>query len=212
MGRPTWPVSRHRCPYHVVSASLTLATHSLMRWSDRFRWLGLIAVPMYILFTGLMLKFRMPGTAIGYVIMCEVFTSLAGGTLAQVNRIAAMSAVPHRDVAVSLALVSMVTAVGGAVGQTISGAIWTNTLPGKLAEYLPEELKADAATIYGDLTIQLGYEWGSPAREAIVRAYGDTQRLMLIASLAAACGSLIWVAIMKNVRLSANEQTKGVLF
>lgn len=183
-----------------------------MRWTNGFKWLGLIGVPLWILFTGLMIHFRTPGTPIGLVIMCEVFTSLAGGTLAQVEIIAVMSSVPHRDVAVSLALLALVTSVGGAVGQTISGAIWTNTLPGKLQEYLPDDLKSQAATIYGDLTVQLGYEWGSPAREAIVQAYGDTQKYMLIASVAASVGSLIWVSIMRNETLKDKTQTKGVLF
>lgn len=183
-----------------------------MRWTDSFKWLGLVAVPVWILFTGLMIHFRMPGTNIGYVVMCEVFTSLAGGTLASVEQIAVMSAVPHRDVAVSLALLALVTSVGGAVGQTISGAIWTNTLPGKLREYLPQELKGQAAAIYGDLTMQLGYEWGSPAREAIIKAYGETQKYMLIASVVASAGSLIWVVIMKNERLKDKQQTAGVLF
>lgn len=123
-----------------------------------------------------------------------------------------MGSVPHRDVAVALAVLALVTAVGGAIGQSISGAIWTNTLPGLLRSYLPEELKANSTTIYGDLSIQLSYDWGSPAREAIVRAYGETQKYMLIASLASAAGSLVWVSILKNERLSDKQQTKGVVF
>ncbi|KUI55460.1 Siderophore iron transporter mirB [Cytospora mali] len=118
--------------FSVVICTWAVPVGVLMRWSDRFRWLAFISVPIWILFTGLMLKFRLPGTNIGYIIMCEVFTSLTGGTVIQVQQIAAMSAVPHHEVALSLALVALGTAVGGAVGQSISGAIWTNTLPGKL--------------------------------------------------------------------------------
>lgn len=198
--------------FNIVSCAWAVPVGLLIRYTDRFKWLALISVPLWILFTGLMLKFRMPGTNIAYVIMCEVFTSLAGGTLAQVGQIAAMSTVAHGDVAVALAVLALVTAVGGAIGQSISGAIWTNTLPGLLRSYLPEHLKADWSTIYGNLEIQLGYEWGSPAREAVVRAYGETQKYMLVASLAASAGSLVWVSILKNERLSDKQQTKGVLF
>lgn len=184
-----------------------------MRWTNGFKWLGLVGVPMWILFSGLMIHFRTPGTHIGLVVMCEVFTSLAGGTLAQVELCAILSSTVHSDVAVSLALLSLMTSVGGAVGQTISGAIWTNTLPGRLRDYLPEELKDQAATIYGDLNAQLGYAWGSPARDAIVKAYGETQKYMLIASVAASAGSLIWVSIMKNMSVKDNKKdVKGVLF
>lgn len=182
---------------------------------DGFKWLGLIGVPLWILFTGLMIHFRTPGTPIGLVVMCEVFTSFAGGTLAQVGQIAVQSSVDHADIATSLALLAMATSVGGAVGQSISGAIWTNTLPGKLAEYLPDYLKNDPAAvaqIYGDLNKQLSYSWTSPERQAIVAAYGETQKFMLIASVTASVGSLIWVFIMKDESLKDKEQTKGTLF
>lgn len=169
-------------------------------------------LPVQILFTGLMIKFRMPGTNIGYVIMCEVFGSIAGGTMVMVEQIAVMASVPHRDVAVGLALLSLVTSVGGAIGQSISGAIWTNMMPQKLAHYLPVELQGEARLIYGDLARQLSFPWGSPEREAIVKAYGETQKIMLIASLAALVGPVIWISLMKNHKLSAREQTKGLLF
>lgn len=185
--------------------------HRLFRWSNKFKWLGLVAVPIYILFSGLMIHFRTPGTPIALVVMCEVFTSLSAAALVPVEQAAIMATVQQADLAASLALLGVVTSIGGAVGQAISGAIWTNTLPSRLVEYLPQELKANATVIYGDLNVQLGYEWGSAGREAIVRAYGDTQRLMLIASVVASVGSLVWVSIMRDETLKDKEQTTGVL-
>lgn len=172
----------------------------------------MIMVPLQILMTSLMIKFRMPGTHIGLVIMCEVFGSLAGGTLVMVQSIAVMASVPHRDVAVGIALLSLVTSVGGSIGGSISGAIWTNLMPQKLAEYLPDDLKANATEIYGSLPVQLSYPWGTPERDAIVKAYGETQKIMLIASLSSLAGPIVWVLMMKNHRLSEREQTKGVLW
>lgn len=183
-----------------------------MRVTDRYKWLGYIAVPMQILFTGLMIYFRMPGTHIGFIIMCEIFVSFAAGTLVAIESIAVMASVSHRDVAVGLALLDMITSIGGAIGSTISGVIWTNLMPGKLSLYLPDELKGDALAIYGDLTAQLSYEWGTPARDAIVQAYAETQKVMLIASVSALAGPLVWIWMMKNHRLADKEQTKGVLF
>lgn len=64
--------------FNIVSCAWAVPVGLLIRYSDRFKWLALISVPIWILFTGLMLKFRMPGTNVAYVVMCEVFTSLAG--------------------------------------------------------------------------------------------------------------------------------------
>lgn len=183
-----------------------------MRFSDRYKWLGWASIPLQMLSTGLMIKFRMPDTHVGLVIMCEVLGAFAGGTIVLVEQIAIMASVAHRDVAVGLALLALVTSVGGAIGQSISGAIWTNLMPSKLESYLPDELKDQALTIYGDLATQLSYPVGTPERDAIIRAYGETQKVMIIASLVALVGSVLWVALMKNHRLSDKQQTKGTLF
>ncbi|KZL74445.1 siderophore iron transporter mirb [Colletotrichum incanum] len=198
--------------YNIVSCAWAVPVGLLMRFTDRYKWLGLAAVPLQILSTGLMIKFRMPDTSVGLVIMCEVLGSLAGGTIVMVEQIAVMASVPHRDVAIGLALLAMITSVGGAIGSSISGAIWTNLMPAKLADYLPDELKGEALLIYGDLTRQLSYEWGTPERDAIVLAYGETQKVMIIASLVALAGPIVWVSLMKNHKLSEKSQTKGVLF
>ena len=168
-------------------------------------------VPIRILATGLLIKFRMPGTHIGLVVFCEVIGSIASGSIVMIEQISIMASVPHRDVAVGLALLSMVTSCGGSIGQAISSAIWTNTLPSNLAKLLPDDLKGEAAAIYGDLTVQLGYEWGSPARDAIVHAYAETQKLMLIAATVSLVGAILWIGLMKNHRLD-REQTKGLVF
>ncbi|KAM0433478.1 hypothetical protein ACHAPT_004358 [Fusarium lateritium] len=198
--------------YNIVSCGWGVPVGILLRLTDRYKWLAMVMLPLQILMTGLMIKFRMPDTNVGYVIMCEVLGSIAGGTFVMVEQIAVMASVPHRDVAVGIALLNLVTSVGGAIGQAISGAIWTNLMPSKLSRYLPEELQANALIIYGDITQQLAFPWGSPERDAIVKAYGETQKVMLIASVVALAGPVAWILLMKNHRLSEKEQTKGLLF
>ncbi|KAF4973970.1 hypothetical protein FZEAL_9077 [Fusarium zealandicum] len=175
--------------YNIVSCGWAIPVGLLLRLTDRCKWQGLAMLLIHILATGLMIKFRMPDTSI-----------------------AIMASVPHRDVAVGLAILNLVTSVGGAIDQSISGAIWTNLMPSKLAEYLPEELQADALLICGDLTQQLAFPWGSPEGEAIVRTYGEMQKVMTITSLAALAKPIAWILLMKNHRLSEREQTMGLLF
>ncbi|KAI0008095.1 MFS general substrate transporter [Xylariaceae sp. FL0662B] len=156
--------------FNIVSCATGFMYGFIFRWSERYKWVGLVLVPIQVLATGLLIKFRMPDTHVGLIVFCEVIGSLAGGGLVMVQQIAIMASVPHRDVAVGLALLGMITSCGGAIGQTISGAIWTNNLPHKLAEALPEELKANASVIYGSLPVQLSYVVGTPARDAIISA------------------------------------------
>lgn len=161
--------------------------------------------------TGLMIKFREPNTAIGLIVMVEVFHAICGGTLVICEQLAVMAAVPHENLAVGLALLGMITQIGGSVGQTISTAIWTQIVPARLERYLPEELKVQAPSIYASLPTQLAYAWDSVERQAIVKAYGDAQKLMVITGTCALLPCIIWVLMLKNHKLSGHSERKGLL-
>ncbi|KAL5383525.1 hypothetical protein DPSP01_005921 [Paraphaeosphaeria sporulosa] len=110
-----------------------------------------------------------------------------------------------------LALLIVIGTIGGAVGNTISGAIWTNTFSQALTRYLPEDAQASVENIYGSLDVQLSYEWGSPTRTGIQQAYGYSQQKMLIAGTAIMSFSLVWVCMIRNINVKNIEQVKGVL-
>ena len=161
--------------------------------------------------TGLMIHFRQPNTEIALLVMVEVFGAMCGAMFVMGEQLAAMNAVPHENVAVSLALLSMITSLGGSIGMAISGAIWTQTLPGKIEHYLPVDMKNETANIYASLVTQLSYEWDSPVRQAIVSAYGDTQKLMVITGLVTLLPCIIWILMIKNFKLSEHKQNGGLV-
>ena len=125
------------------------------------------------------------------------------------EQVAIMSAVGPDNVAVGLALQALFTAIGGAIGTSISGAIWTNTLPQELERLLPTDLKSNATLIYDDLATQLSYPMGSPARTAIITAYGRTQRYLCIASIAVLVPAIFWVLIWKIVHVKDFKKPRG---
>ncbi|KAJ5688865.1 MFS general substrate transporter [Penicillium macrosclerotiorum] len=198
--------------FDIVSAFWLLGVGYLMYKTARFRWLLLIAVPMYILFVGLLIYFRRPGTNIGYIVMCEIFIALSGGTMILCQQVAVTSVSAHNDVAAILAVLSLFGNVGGAIGNSISGAVWTNTLPQSLKRLLPDSAKADWQTIYDDITVQLSYPMGSAVRTAIIDAYADTQTKMIIAGTAVMALSLIWMLLVRDIKLTDVKQVKGLLF
>ncbi|KAH8668873.1 putative MFS siderophore transporter [Xylariales sp. PMI_506] len=198
--------------FDVVAGVWLLVVGWLIKFSGRYRWLGLIAVPVYILFVGLLIYFRQPTTPIGFIVMSEIFIALAGGTMIIVEQVSVMAVVEHQNVAAVLALLGLFGYIGGAVGSSISGAVWTNTLPYFLQQYLPSESLDIWQDIYDDLDMQLSFEWGSPTRDAIIQAYAQAQTRMLIAGTVIMGLSLIWVMMIKNIKVSDIQQVKGVLF
>ena len=128
-----------------------------------------------------------------------------------------MVPVTHQEIAAVLAIQGLFGSIGSSIGIAIAGALWTNILPQKLEEHLPEAVKGEAAAIYASITTQLGYEWGSPEREAIVRAYGDVQRYMVIAGVCFTpfCLASIWFwrnVNVKKLEEKYGKQTKGTVW
>lgn len=184
----------------------------LIRKTGYFKWLLCCSVPLYLLASGLMIYFRQPGHNVGYMCMCQIFLAVGGGTMILIEQVAVLAAASHEDYAAMLALLSTFGNIGGAVGSSVSGAIWTNTLPVKLREYLPAELKDQWEDIYESLDIQLSYPVGSPGRIAIQNAYAFSQRNMMIAGTAIMGLSIAWVLMMRNIKVHNNKDLSMVLF
>ncbi|ORZ12414.1 major facilitator superfamily domain-containing protein [Absidia repens] len=198
--------------FDVVSGLLLLGVGFLIRRIGRFKWLLYIAVPLYIFAQGLMIYFRRPNQSVGYLVMCQVFTSIGGSVFIIVEQLAILAAVDHQHVAAALALLSVVGTVADAMGATICGSIWVNTFQPALIKYLPEEALSNLDLIYEDLPTQLSYEVGSPIRLAIQEAYGYAQTRMLAAGTGIMGLAIIWTFLIRNIDLTKVAQVKGTVF
>lgn len=196
--------------YSIGACFWAIPTGMYIRYTGRFKNIALFfGIPLTILGVALMIHFRRPDQNIGSIVMCQIFIAVSGGTLVICEQLAAMAAASHQHVAVVIAIEGMFSSVGGAIGSTIASAIWQGVFPVKLAEYLPAESQGDLLKIYGDLVTQLSYPVGSPTRDAINRAYGDTQKLMVIASTAFLSLGIVGVLMWRNINVKDFKQVKG---
>lgn len=198
--------------FDIVSGVWLLVVGLLIKSTARFRWMLLWSVPLYLLGVGLMIYFKNPGWSLGYTIMCQVFIAFGGGTMIIVQQVAVLAASDHNNAASALAFLGVFGTMGDAIGSSISGAIWTHTLPGALKRLLPEAEKANWEAIYDSLDVQLSYPRGGAVRHAIGLAYAEAQERMLIAGTCVMATSLIWMFVIRDIKLSKEVQTKGVLF
>ncbi|CAI7588271.1 unnamed protein product [Penicillium glandicola] len=194
--------------YRVGSCLFCLLVGFLIRWTGRFKWLAVyFSYPLMILGVGLMIKFRQPDAGIGYICMTQIFVAFAGGTTVICGELAMMAPSDHQHIAVILAMLNLFGSIGSAIGSTVSAAIWTSQFPKALAKYVPPEVSV--ATVYSDITAQLSYEWGSPARNAIARAYGDAQQYMLITSVCMLVVAWGCAAMWRDIKIKDLKQVKG---
>ncbi|KAJ5516997.1 hypothetical protein N7527_008557 [Penicillium freii] len=194
--------------YRVGSCLFCLLVGFLIRWTGRFKWLAVyFSFPLMILGVGLMIKFRQPDAGIGYICMTQIFVAFAGGTTVICGELAMMAPSDHQHIAVILAMLNLFGSIGSAIGSTVSAAIWTSEFPKALAKYVPAEV--NVATVYSDITAQLSYAWGSPARNAIAHAYGDAQRYMLITSVCMLVVAWGCTAMWRDIEIKDIKQVKG---
>lgn len=167
--------------YTIGSCFWCLVFGAILRYNGRLKlWAICFGVPLTILGVGLMIKFRQPDGYIGYIVMCQIFVAFGGGTLVICEQMTVMAVSAQRNIPAVLAIEGVIANIGGALGGTVAVAMWTGIFPVRLQAYLPASAQADFASIYGSLDIQQSFAKGSPTRDAIDHAYGDTQRLMLI--------------------------------
>lgn len=195
--------------YRVLSCLWCLvAVGPAIRWTGRFKWTAVyFALPLDILAIGLMIHFRQPGTDVGYIVMTQIFTAVAGGTIVIAGEMAMMAPSDHQHIAVIIAILNLFCSIGSAIGSTVSAAIWTGTFPQNLAKHVPSSV--DVADIYASLPNQLSYPWGSPERMGIAQAYADSQRLMLITSCCLLGVGLIMACFWRDINIKNIKQVKG---
>jgi len=197
--------------YSLGSSIWGVVVGYLIHKSDRFKWLAVLALPIHILGGLLMIVFRRPETHIVWVIMCQVFLTIGGSTLVVCDQMAVMAVASHAELASIMAILSLATYVGSAVGSSLSGAIWNYTLPSALAELLPELGPIELGHIASDLKKQLSYPLGSPTRTAIIGAYAKSQARMCIVGSIISLLEIAAVSIWKDSRLSKSKQVKGTV-
>ncbi|EEU40096.1 uncharacterized protein NECHADRAFT_103318 [Fusarium vanettenii 77-13-4] len=196
--------------YTIGSCLLCIFTGWLIRHTGRYKPVCLyFGVPISIFGVGLMIHFRQPGIEIGYIVMCQIFISFAGGVVMIAGGVAAVATASHQHIAVVIAIQAMFSEVGGAIGLSIAAAIWQGVFPKKLAEYLPAEELPHLFDIYATVEAQLAYPEGTPTREAVQHAYGDAQKMILIASTAVWAIGLVATLVWKDINVKEIKQVKG---
>ncbi|KNG89422.1 siderochrome-iron transporter [Aspergillus nomiae NRRL 13137] len=168
-------------------------------------------LPLMLLGSGLMIHFRGEHDHIGYLVMCQIFIAVAGGTLVIGQDMAVMSAADHDGVPMMLSILGLFASLGGAAGNAIASAIYTNVFPSRLRQNLPAGVKDDWAEIYlGGYLTQMAYPLGSEVRTAINHAWGDSQKYSCIATTAVIALGVPCIAVWKNLDVG-RKQNQGVM-
>ena len=198
--------------YNIGSCFWGVVFGAYVRQTKHFKYACLFfGLPLMFLGAGLMIHFRGSESGIGYLIMSQIFVAFSGGTLVIGEDMAVMAAADRDGVPMMLSLIGLFSSLGGAIGYAVAGAINANVFPSVLLANLPEDVKANATIIYlGGSTTQLTYAVGTPARDAINRAWGQSQMYGCISATVVLVLAIPCIAMWKNYNVD-KQQNKGTV-
>lgn len=113
------------------------------------------------------------------------------------------------DVAIATAIFLTITQVGGAVGGSIAGAVWSTYLPRRLLHHLPSDAQSHIPRIIASLPYALSFPSGSPIRIAIDKAYVDVQRVLNGLAMGMLVPGFLAMCSMRDVNLANDEPGAG---
>ncbi|PHH93101.1 hypothetical protein CDD83_953 [Cordyceps sp. RAO-2017] len=165
---------------------------------------------LYMVAFGLLIHYRgaPSGSSRAGVIGAQVLLGIAGGMFPYTAQASLQVGLKHENLAVMTGIYLAVYNIGSALGNTVSGAMWTQLLPAKLDETLAGVNSTLAAVAYANpfKGVVDVYPVGTPERTAVVEAYQSVQRVLCIAGVCL-CVPLIFFAIMLRNPMLTNKQT-----
>lgn len=134
------------------------------------------------------------------------FMGFGAGFFTYSTQVSIASCTNHEYMAIVISIYLASYNIGSAIGSSISGAVWTNTLYKNLVDEFTKAgfNESMAALAYGDpLTYAFNHTWGSPERLPLVTGYAKTQRILCLIALVLSFVLLLDTFFLRDHRLDS---------
>ncbi|CCH46885.1 Siderophore iron transporter [Wickerhamomyces ciferrii] len=184
----------------------------IVKMVRRLKAFIILGCSLYLLGLGLLYHYRGYEYAKNGVIGALVVIGLGNTMYSYPNTVSVQAVTSHDNMATVTAILYTTYRVGSAVGNAVSGAVWQNTLPGKLARRLsPYNNQTLVTYAYAKpYEFIVDYPYGTPIRTAVIEAYKEVQRMETIIALVF-CATLIGFAFFLRDPELTDEQAHNNL-
>lgn len=143
----------------------------VQRITHRYKMLQIGGLSVKIIGYGLLVKRSGPDST-ARLVTAQILTGFGGSFAVVGTSVAAQASVPHQDVALVLALISLCSAIGASIGSAISVSVWSSMMPGQLRANLPASVTdEEVITYFGDITQLKSLPFDSEIRQGALVAY-----------------------------------------
>ncbi|KAG6288104.1 hypothetical protein E4U09_005746 [Claviceps aff. purpurea] len=176
----------------------------------RLRIFVIAGTLLYTVAFGLLIHFRGASGSISSaqagVIGAQVLLGIAGGLVPYTAQASLQVNLKHEHLAVLTGIFLATYNIGSALGNTVSGAIWSQVLPGKLNSLLNPLNSTLGTTMYmNPLSTYTLYPMGTPERTAMVQSYQSVQKLLTITGICLCIPLILFAILLRNPRLDDRQ-------
>ncbi|CAI6225685.1 unnamed protein product [Periconia digitata] len=134
----------------------------------------------------------------------QVLLGIAGGFFPYPAQASIQAATKHEHVAVITGLFLACYQIGSALGNSLSGAIWTQVTPGELSSRIANSTQA-LSWYAAPLTLVPLYPPGTPERDAAIDVYMHVQRLLCITGICLCVPLIFFACVIRNPKLGKEQ-------
>ncbi|KAL5403476.1 ferrioxamine B transporter [Paraphaeosphaeria minitans] len=161
---------------------------------------------LFMVAFGLLIHYRggVSSSSNNGLIGAQVLLGIAGGFFPYPAQASIQAATKHEHVAVITGIYLACYNIGSALGNTVSGAIWTQVVPGELSSRIANQTEA-AMWYASPLDLLATHPPGDPDRDAAIDVYQHVQRLLCIAGICLSAILIFFACVIRNPRLTDEQ-------
>lgn len=174
----------------------------------RLKYFILAGTSLFMVAFGLLIHYRGSANSSSRsgIIGAEVLLGIAGGMFPYPAQASIQASLKHENLAVMTGLYLATYNIGSALGNTISGALWSQVLPSQLENNLNSVNATLAALVYANpLGMAAIYPIGTPEREGMIESYKYVQRLLTITGICLCVPLIGLAACLRNPKLNDKQ-------
>ncbi|EHK21609.1 uncharacterized protein TRIVIDRAFT_52812 [Trichoderma virens Gv29-8] len=185
----------------VAIAVIGLLAAFLVRLTTPCKWVIMLGMVSKLVGAGLMLRYSNTTASTIQILFGQLVSGAGTGMISIIAQTAVQAVTPRQDVASVTTLYEVCGAIGGAVGNAISGIVWTSLLLSRLRANLPATAQSAAVEIQNSFLVASSYLPGSSERIAIDKSYTEVMHVLLIVALAVLSVPFFAMFSMENIKL-----------
>lgn len=163
---------------------------------------------LFLVAFGLLIRYRgdVSDSSRAGIIGAQVLLGIAGGMFPYPAQASLQTGLRHEHLAVMTGIYLSLYNIGSALGGAVSGAIWTQVLPGELSKRLDPLNGTLAELTFADpFIIAAEYPVGTPERDGVIDAYKYAQKILTITGICLCVPLIAFSFALRNPLLTDKQ-------